>query len=157
MGWSAAEAALGIELPGDYKRLADAYGPGLIDDHLIICAPGAATGWTDLLDNNVMAQGSCRIWFGGVDDGPVSQAEDLWPLGDSSRWHGNDVPDWFQSGDDLVSWGGTGNSDLLRDGCEPQPMVPSILSVRSRMSGTASSTVTSTKALSRPYRRRYSA
>src|SRR5687767_12250669 len=62
------------DLPPDYKRFAGAYGPGLIDDHLIICTPGAAIGWTDLLDNNEMAQQSCRIWFGGVGDGPFDRA-----------------------------------------------------------------------------------
>jgi hypothetical protein len=60
-----------------------------------------------------MAQESCRIWFGDVDDGPVSHMERSWPLGDSSRWDGDDVPEWFQPGDDLISWGGTPNGDFL--------------------------------------------
>jgi hypothetical protein len=113
LDWQAAETAVGTEIPDDYKRFADAYGPGLVEDHLIICTPGVVTGWTDLLDNNEMAHESCRIWFGGVDVNPFNRAEEAWPLGDSSRWNGDDVPDWFQPGDDLISWGGTGNSDFL--------------------------------------------
>lgn len=53
--------------------------------------------------------------------------------------------------------GGSAMQSCDRDGCGSQSMAPSILSVRSRMSGTASNTVISTKAPSRPYRRRYSA
>ncbi|MEV0897196.1 SMI1/KNR4 family protein [Actinoplanes sp. NPDC049802] len=111
--WSAVEMALGVQLPGDYKAFVDAYGPGAVNDHLLICAPDASVGWTDLVDNNEMAQESCRIWFGGVDDDSSSRLEPAWPLGDSSRWDGDDVPDWFQPGDDLVSWGGTPNGDFL--------------------------------------------
>lgn len=111
--WPAVETALGAELPGDYKRFVDTYGPGAVNDHLLVCAPDASIGWTDLLDNNEVAQETCRIWFGGVDDGPLSRAEQPWPLGDSSRWAGDDVPSWFQPGDDLISWGGTANGDFL--------------------------------------------
>ena len=111
--WPAVEAALGIELPNDYKTFVDAYGPGAIDDHLLVCAPDASIGWTDLLDNNEAAQESCRIWFGGVDSDSFDRSVRAWPLGDSSRWDGDDVPDWFQPGDDLISWGGTANGDFL--------------------------------------------
>ncbi|WP_093617872.1 hypothetical protein [Actinoplanes philippinensis] len=104
--WAATEAALGTSLPGDYKTFIDAYGPGAIDDHLLVCAPDASPGWTDLVDNNAVAQESCRIWFGGDADG-------AWPLGDSAHWDGDDVPDWFEPGDDLVSWGGTPDGDFL--------------------------------------------
>lgn len=111
--WSAVETALGIALPSDYKTFVDAYGPGTIDDHLVVCAPDASVGWADLLDNNESAQESCRIWFGGVDGSSVDSPARSWPLGDSSRWDGDDVPDWFQPGDDLISWGATGDGDFL--------------------------------------------
>lgn len=111
--WVAVESALGVELPGDYKHFVDAYGPGAVNDHLLVCAPDASAGWTDLLDNNEMAQESCRTWFGGVDDGPFDRTEQPWPLGDSAHWGGDDVPDWFRPGDDLISWGGTANGDFL--------------------------------------------
>lgn len=111
--WAAVDSALGAELPGDYKRFVDAYGPGAINDHLLVCAPGASAGWTDLRDNNEMAQETCRIWFGGVDDGSFEQTQQPWPLGDSAHWAGDDVPDWFQPGDDLISWGGTANGDFV--------------------------------------------
>ncbi|GAA2584413.1 hypothetical protein GCM10010435_72800 [Winogradskya consettensis] len=109
--WGAVETVLGAELPGDYKRFVDAYGPGVVDDHLFVCAPDAAVGWTDLLDHNETAQETCRIWFGGGDDDVIGGRP--WALGDSSRWEGDDVPDWFQPGDDLISWGGTPNGDFL--------------------------------------------
>ncbi|QGN46137.1 hypothetical protein GKC29_04275 [Micromonospora sp. WMMC415] len=111
--WSAIETALGAELPSDYKFFVDTYGPGAINDHLLVCAPDASLGWTDLVDNNEVAQESCRIWFSGVDDEPFSRLERAWPLGDSSRWDGDHVPDWFQPGDNLISWGGTPNGDFL--------------------------------------------
>lgn len=98
-------------MPDDYKAFVDAYGPGAVNDHLLVCAPDTSD-WTDLADNNEIAQESCRIWFGGVDDS-LSPLERAWPLGDSSRWDGDDVPAWFQPGDDLASWGGTSNGDFL--------------------------------------------
>lgn len=38
-----------------------------------------------------------------------------WHLGDASRWAPGreDVPSWFQPGDDLISWGHTSNGDFL--------------------------------------------
>ncbi|MCO8273704.1 hypothetical protein M1L60_24210 [Actinoplanes sp. TRM 88003] len=105
--WAVTETSLGAELPRDYKRFVDTYGPGVIDDHLVVCAPGGIGDWTDLLENNEMAQESCRIWFGGGD------TSGAWPLGDSARWEGEDVPDWFRAGDDLISWGATPNGDFL--------------------------------------------
>lgn len=46
--------------------------------------------------------------------GPEGYAGD-WQLGDASRWApgSEDVPPWFQPGDDLISWGHTGNGDFL--------------------------------------------
>ncbi|MFI5930687.1 hypothetical protein [Actinoplanes sp. NPDC051494] len=106
--WTAVETAVGAVLPGDYKRFVDAYGPGAIDDHLLVCAPGATPGWTDLLENNETAQESCRIWFGDS-----SLQAGAWPLGDPAHWAGDDRPDWFRPGDDLISWGTTPNGDFL--------------------------------------------
>jgi hypothetical protein len=82
--WSAVETALGAELPSDYKIFVDAYRPGALDDHLLVCAPDASLGWTDLVDNNEIAQESCRIWFGGVDDDSFNRLQRAWRLGDSA-------------------------------------------------------------------------
>ncbi|WP_245603591.1 hypothetical protein [Salinispora cortesiana] len=46
--------------------------------------------------------------------GPGNNSGD-WHLGDSSWWEPQraDVPPWFNPGDNLISWGHTGNGDLL--------------------------------------------
>ncbi|MEH1130829.1 hypothetical protein [Micromonospora sp. CPCC 206061] len=108
--WSLVEAALGVTLPADYKRFVDAYGAGLIDGHVTVCAPDAPREWADLLQHNTWAQECVRLDFAG----PDSNCED-WQLGDPSHWEPDraDVPPWFESGDDLISWGHTGNGDLL--------------------------------------------
>ncbi|MEH1130709.1 hypothetical protein [Micromonospora sp. CPCC 206061] len=108
--WSLVEAALGVTLPADYKRFVDAYGAGLVDDHVTVCAPHAPHEWADLVRHNTWAQECVRLDFAG----PDSYSED-WYLGDPSHWEPNheDVPPWFEPGDNLVSWGHTGNGDLL--------------------------------------------
>jgi hypothetical protein len=108
--WSPVEAALGVDLPGDYKRFVEAYGAGLIDDHLTVCAPGAPADWADLVRHNAWAQECVRLDFAGPDSYSGG-----WHLGDQSRWAPDreDVPSWFEPGDNLISWGHTGNGDLL--------------------------------------------
>jgi hypothetical protein len=108
--WSSVETALGVDLPGDYKRFVDAYGPGLIDDHLTVCAPDAAADWADLMRHNAWSQECVRLDFAGPDSYSGG-----WDLGDQSRWEPGrqDVPSWFEPGDNLISWGSTGNGDLL--------------------------------------------
>ncbi|MFD9240926.1 hypothetical protein ACFV0D_03115 [Streptomyces sp. NPDC059556] len=39
--WAATEAALGTALPGDYKDIVDAFGPGRFDEYLDLLVPGA--------------------------------------------------------------------------------------------------------------------
>ncbi|MFH9196802.1 hypothetical protein ACH4KO_04755 [Streptomyces anulatus] len=39
--WAATEAALGTALPGDYKDIVDAFGPGSFDEYLDLLVPGA--------------------------------------------------------------------------------------------------------------------
>jgi len=46
--WHAAEAALGVELPADYKALAEHYGAGTVCD-LVIYVPGHPSPSVDLL------------------------------------------------------------------------------------------------------------
>ena len=108
--WSPVEAQLGVALPGDYKTFVDAYGAGMVDDHLTVCAPGAAQEWVDLVQHNDYAHVCVRLDFAGPDD-----YEGDWQLGDATRWTPDreDVPSWFQPGDDLISWGHTGNGDFL--------------------------------------------
>ena len=98
--WSAVEAALGAVLPSDYKRFVEMYGAGSIDDHLTVHAPGAPS-WADLVSHNGEAEETVRVDFGG----PENDSGD-WHLGDASQWdpERRDVPSWFESGDDLVSW-----------------------------------------------------
>ena len=108
--WSPVETVLGTALPNDYKRFIDAYGAGLIDDHLTVCAPDAPRDWADQVRHNIWAQDCVRLDFAG----PDNYSGD-WDLGDPSHWEPNhqDVPSWFEPGDDVISWGHTGNGDLL--------------------------------------------
>lgn len=46
--WDAMEDTLGFRLPGDYKRLCDAYGPGCFGDFIGIRHPLGATDWISL-------------------------------------------------------------------------------------------------------------
>ncbi|MFF0449824.1 histone-like nucleoid-structuring protein Lsr2 [Streptomyces sp. NPDC004609] len=46
--WDEAEAHLGIRLPGDYKRLAALYGPGVFAGYIHVFHPHGATEWVDL-------------------------------------------------------------------------------------------------------------
>ncbi|MBO0884327.1 MAG: hypothetical protein J2P17_29165 [Mycobacterium sp.] len=108
--WSGVETALGIALPNDYKQFIDAYGPGLIDGHVTVCAPNEPRDWADLVRHNAWGQECVRLDFGGPDN-----YRGGWHLGDASQWEANreNVPSWFEPGDNLISWGHTGNGDLL--------------------------------------------
>ncbi|MGC4809767.1 SMI1/KNR4 family protein [Micromonospora sp. DT228] len=108
--WSAVESELGVTLPRDYKRFTDTYGAGLIDDHVTVCGPDEPRDWADLVQHNAWAHECVRVDFGGPDN-----ASGAWRLGDSSQWdpQRDDVPSWFDPGDNLISWGHTGNGDLL--------------------------------------------
>lgn len=108
--WSPVEKALGAALPSDYKRFVEAYGAGLIDDHITVCAPDAPLEWADLVRHHTWAQECVRLDFAGPDS--PSQG---WHLGDQSHWEPDrtEVPSWFEPGDNLISWGHTGNGDLL--------------------------------------------
>ncbi|MFF3215510.1 histone-like nucleoid-structuring protein Lsr2 [Streptomyces sp. NPDC002886] len=46
--WNAVETELGMNLPEDYKQLADIYGPGEYCDYINIYHPHAATPWVNL-------------------------------------------------------------------------------------------------------------
>ncbi|MET7422045.1 hypothetical protein [Dactylosporangium sp. NPDC005555] len=108
--WSSAETALGVVLPGDYRMFVDAYGAGIVDDHVIVCAPDAAHDWADLLQHNTWAHECIRPELAGLGSGSGD-----WSLGDASRWTPNreDVPSWFEPGDNLISWGCSVNGDFL--------------------------------------------
>ncbi|NML51483.1 hypothetical protein HHL19_15540 [Streptomyces sp. R302] len=49
MDWAAAERALGMPLPGDYKRLVETYGCGVFDETVWLLAPDAGRPHDDLL------------------------------------------------------------------------------------------------------------
>lgn len=117
--WSAVETALGVTLPGDYKRFVGAYGAGLVDDHLVVCGPGEPH---DLLENVEWARACVRLDFGASDlgaeqwwPGGPDQSPGDWRLGDPAHWTPGrqGVPAWFRPGDDLIAWGSTGNGDML--------------------------------------------
>ncbi|MFB7406868.1 histone-like nucleoid-structuring protein Lsr2 [Streptomyces sp. NPDC056202] len=46
--WSGAEGVLGMNLPGDYKELVAAYGPGEFSGFLTLYQPGTLNEWVDL-------------------------------------------------------------------------------------------------------------
>ncbi|MEO3743668.1 hypothetical protein [Plantactinospora sp. B5E13] len=108
--WLPVETALATTLPDDYKRFVSAHGAGRVDDHLTVCAPGGPPDGVDLVGHNTWAQECVRLDFGALGDDL-----DGWHLGDASRWEPGraDVPVWFEPGDDLLSWGRTGNGDFL--------------------------------------------
>ncbi|MEU4155180.1 SMI1/KNR4 family protein [Actinoplanes sp. NPDC026670] len=108
--WPVVEAELGVTLPGDYRAFIDAYGNGSVDDHLYVCAPGAAQDWADLLRHNSYAHECAGPEFFGRGNWRRE-----WRLGDASHWAPGreDIPAWFEPGDDLISWGHTGNGDFL--------------------------------------------
>ncbi|GAA1558406.1 hypothetical protein GCM10009827_094200 [Dactylosporangium maewongense] len=108
--WSAVETELGVTLPGDYKTFIDAYGPGSVDDHVHVCAPDAAEEWADLVGHNSYAHECVGPEFFGRGNWRRD-----WHLGDASHWNPDreDIPSWFEPGDDLISWGHTGNGDFL--------------------------------------------
>ena len=114
--WSPIETELGVALPADYKTFVDAYGAGLVDDHLTVCAPDAVHDWADLVRHNIYAHECVRLDFAGPED-----CSGDWQVGDASRWALNreDVPSWFEPGDNLISWGHTGNGDFLFWHVEP--------------------------------------
>ncbi|MET8835102.1 hypothetical protein ABZV78_14465 [Micromonospora sp. NPDC004540] len=100
--WSPVETQLGVALPDDYKAFVDAHGAGSVDDHLIVCTPNAVPDGADLVQHNTWAHECVRLDFAGPDHWSGD-----WPLGDASRWAPNreDVPSWFEPGDNLISWG----------------------------------------------------
>ncbi|WP_211247461.1 SMI1/KNR4 family protein [Cryptosporangium arvum] len=114
--WSSVERELGAVLPPDYKRFVDGYGAGLVDGHITVCAPDAPHDWADLVPHNTWAQQCVRLDFAG----PEKHAGD-WPVGDPTYWTPDReyVPSWFEPGDELISWGHTGNGDLLFWHVEP--------------------------------------
>ncbi|MFI6285169.1 histone-like nucleoid-structuring protein Lsr2 [Streptomyces sp. NPDC051018] len=48
VGWDDVETRLGIRLPGDYKRLASVYGPGVFAGCIHVFHPHGASEWVDL-------------------------------------------------------------------------------------------------------------
>ncbi|MEV4539555.1 SMI1/KNR4 family protein [Asanoa sp. NPDC049518] len=108
--WSPVETELGVVLPNDYKTFVDAHGAGSVDDHVIVCVPDATQDWANLVRHNTWAYECVRLDFAGPDSGSGH-----WALGDASRWTPDreDVPSWFAPGDNLISWGCTGNGDFL--------------------------------------------
>jgi hypothetical protein len=108
--WSPTETALGVVLPADYRMFVDVHGAGSVDDHVIVCAPDAPHDWADLVKHNTWAHECVRLDFAG----PDNYSGD-WPLGDASRWTPDreEVPSWFEPGDNLISWGSTANGDFL--------------------------------------------
>jgi hypothetical protein len=108
--WSPVETALGVALPDDYKRFVDVYGAGVVDDHVTVCGPNVPHDWADLVRHNTWAQECVRLDFAGPDN-----CSGGWCLGDPSHWEPSReyVPSWFEPGDNLISWGHTGNGDLL--------------------------------------------
>jgi hypothetical protein len=109
LDWSGVEAALGVALPRDYKRFVGAYGPGVIDDCVMVNGIG---GRYDLVEENRLARSLVRMDFGDL-DAWSEQAE--WRLGDAAHWTPDraDIPSWFQPGDDLVAWGSWVDSPLF--------------------------------------------
>ncbi|GAA2710049.1 SMI1/KNR4 family protein [Actinoplanes palleronii] len=108
--WSAVETELGVTLPGDYKAFIDAYGPGSVDDHVHVCACDAPEEWANLAEHNSYAHECVGAEFFGRGNWRRD-----WHLGDASHWNPEreDIPAWFEPGDDLISWGHTGNGDFL--------------------------------------------
>ncbi|MFC4070329.1 hypothetical protein [Actinoplanes subglobosus] len=107
--WSPVESALGLTLPGDFKRFVGAHGSGVIDDHIGVNGIG---GRFDMIEENELAWSFVRIEFGGHDS--WSETAD-WRLGDATHWEPlrQDIPAWFHPGDDLIAWGSTVHTDTL--------------------------------------------
>jgi hypothetical protein len=110
MDWSVVETELGVTLPGDYKAFIDTYGRGSVDDHVHVCAPYAAEQWANLAKQNSYAHECVGAEFFGRGNWRRD-----WNLGDAAHWNPEreDIPSWFEPGDDLISWGHTGNGDSL--------------------------------------------
>lgn len=81
--WPSLERALGTELPADYKEFVSTFGAGMIDDHIIVCAPG------ELLDHDEWTQECLAL-----------ESDD-------------DRPDWLAPADRVISWGTSENGDHL--------------------------------------------
>lgn len=109
LDWSDTEAALGVTLPGDYKRFVDAHGSGVIDDQLAVNGIG---GRFDLVEENLYAWSSVRLDFAGPD---AWREDAAWRLGDAAHWtpDRSEVPDWFSPGDDLIAWGSSVSGHFL--------------------------------------------
>lgn len=108
--WSAVETGLGVTLPGEHKAFIDTYGPGSVDDHVHACAPDAAEEWADLVAQKLLR---ARLRRRGALRAGQTAAD--WHLGDVpyGKLDREDIPAWFEPGDDLISWGHTGNGDFL--------------------------------------------
>ncbi|MBY8881771.1 SMI1/KNR4 family protein [Actinacidiphila acidipaludis] len=100
--WADAESRLGHPLPGDYKELVDAYGPGEFDGHVRLRAPEGPNGGRGLIAMN---------------DGYFEELEDIWEMNE-------EAPEEIEEeGTTLVVWARTKDAEtlnwLVRPGTSP--------------------------------------
>ncbi|MEU2874917.1 SMI1/KNR4 family protein [Streptomyces sp. NPDC007070] len=89
--WTAAEAALRIALPTDYKELIETYGAGFIDDYLLLLEPDCPNNVYDLLEASAERE----------------KAND-------SLWQYEDKPEEMgTAGNRLICWATTDNGEYL--------------------------------------------
>jgi hypothetical protein len=92
--WAATEAALGVELPGDYKALAEAYGSGSIAG-LVLWIPGLPDRDGELLHHVQVERAALRYLIDADVEQPYAP-EQLLPWGSDES--GNNVW-WLMEGD----------------------------------------------------------
>ena len=91
--WAEVQAALGIALPADYRRLIDEFGGGYIDDYLYLLEPRCRNPYYDL---------------GEVASERVEALEDLWHRGEER-------PDELaqETGARVFPWATTDNGEVV--------------------------------------------
>jgi hypothetical protein len=99
-GWAAVEAAIGTQLPGDFKAFTELYGSGMVDDFLYLFNPFASGQDGNLLaekDRVLAAYGQTRARFPDrLPLPPFPEPGGVLPLG---RTDNGDELYWVTAGD----------------------------------------------------------
>ncbi|MEU0741863.1 SMI1/KNR4 family protein [Streptomyces sp. NPDC006134] len=89
--WQEAEEILQTSLPSDFKDLIDVYGAGLIDDYLLLAAPGCPNDVYDLIKlTNERTEANRSLWE--FEDAPIEMQDE---------------------GNRLICWATTDNGEYL--------------------------------------------